>query len=84
MFADVNGQENYFTRICVSGLLNTRKIELCHMLLKDINLFHTHPTKHESHSQKFPFGGTKMSFSKNPIGKRNNKPKQTLTILLTK
>ena len=49
MFGDLNGHENFFTRICVSGLLNTRKIELCHMLLKDINMFHIHPVKHETH-----------------------------------
>ena len=43
MLSELNGQENYFTRICVSGLLNTRKLELAHMLLQDINMFHQHP-----------------------------------------
>ena len=60
MFGDSNGHENYFTRICVSGLLNTRKIELCHMLLKDINMFHTHPTKLES-NLKSAFTNSKVS-----------------------
>ncbi len=45
MVSELNGQENYFTRICVGGLLNTRKIELAHMLLQDINIFHAHPSK---------------------------------------
>lgn len=43
MVSELNGQENYFTRICVGGLLNTRKLELAHMLLQDINMFHLHP-----------------------------------------
>lgn len=45
MLSELNGQENYFTRICVSGLLNTRKLELAHMLLQDINMFHQHPIR---------------------------------------
>ena len=43
MLSKLNGEENYFTRICVGGLLNTRKLELAHMLLQDINMFHLHP-----------------------------------------
>lgn len=43
MISELNGQENYFTRICAGGLLNTRKLELAHMLLQDINMFHLHP-----------------------------------------
>ena len=43
MISKLNGEENYFTRICVSGLLNTRKLELAHMLLQDISMFHAHP-----------------------------------------
>jgi hypothetical protein len=34
---------SYFTQICVSGLINDRKLELTHMLLKDINIFYMHP-----------------------------------------
>lgn len=45
MLSELNGQENYFTRICVSGLLNTRKLELAHMLLQDISMFHQHPIR---------------------------------------
>ena len=45
MISELNGQENYFTRICAGGLLNTRKLELAHMLLQDINMFHMHPSK---------------------------------------
>lgn len=45
MLSELNGQENYFTRICVNGLLNTRKLELAHMLLQDINMFHMHPMR---------------------------------------
>ena len=45
MVSRLNGEENYFTRICVGGLLNTRKLELAHMLLQDINLFHMHPSR---------------------------------------
>lgn len=45
MVSELNGHENYFTRICVGGLLNTRKLELAHMLLQDINMFHLHPTR---------------------------------------
>jgi hypothetical protein len=43
MLSKFNGEENYFTRICVGGLFNTRKLELAHMLLQDINMFHMHP-----------------------------------------
>ncbi len=43
MLSRLNGEENYFTRICVGGLLNTRKLELAHLLLQDINMFHLHP-----------------------------------------
>ena len=43
MAAKLNGEENYFTRICVGGMLNTRKLELSHMLLQDISMFHLHP-----------------------------------------
>jgi hypothetical protein len=73
MFADTNGHENFFTRICVSGLLNTRKIELCHMLLKDINMFHTHPVKHDSHL-KTVFSTTKADVT-NAIDKINDDTK---------
>ena len=45
MASKLNGEENYFTRICVGGLLNTRKLELAHMLLQDISMFHSHPVK---------------------------------------
>lgn len=45
MVSKLNGEENYFTRICVAGLLNTRKLELAHMLLQDISMFHSHPMK---------------------------------------
>ena len=45
MLSKLNGEENYFTRICVGGLLNTRKLELAHLLLQDINMFHMHPNK---------------------------------------
>jgi hypothetical protein len=45
MLSELNGQENYFTRISTAGLLNVRKIELTQMLLQDINIFHTHPTR---------------------------------------
>lgn len=45
MLSELNGQENYFTRICISGLMNTRKLELAHMLLQDINMFHQHPIR---------------------------------------
>jgi len=45
MVSKLNGEENYFTRICVGGLLNTRKLELAHMLLQDISMFHSHPVK---------------------------------------
>lgn len=45
MVSKLNGEENYFTRICVAGLLNTRKLELAHMLLQDISMFHSHPVK---------------------------------------
>jgi hypothetical protein len=45
MLSELNGEENYFTRICVAGLLNTRKIELVQMLLQDINIFHVHPER---------------------------------------
>lgn len=45
MVSKLNGEENYFTRICVAGLLNTRKLELAHMLLQDISMFHMHPLK---------------------------------------
>lgn len=45
MVSELNGQENYFTRISVGGLLNTRKLELTHMLLQDISMFHVHPSK---------------------------------------
>ncbi len=45
MVSKVNGEENYFTRICVAGMLNTRKLDLAHMLLQDISMFHLHPLK---------------------------------------
>jgi hypothetical protein len=45
MLSELNGQENYFTRISTAGLLNVRKIELTQMLLQDINIFHTHPNR---------------------------------------
>ena len=45
MVSKLNGEENYFTRICVAGLLNTRKLELAHMLMQDISMFHAHPKK---------------------------------------
>lgn len=43
--SELNGNENYFTRIGVGGLLNTHKLKLTHMLLQDINMFHLHPKK---------------------------------------
>ncbi|RNA40782.1 1-phosphatidylinositol 4-5-bisphosphate phosphodiesterase epsilon-1 [Brachionus plicatilis] len=43
MVSELNGHENYFTRISVAGLLNTRKLKLAHELLQDINMFHMHP-----------------------------------------
>lgn len=45
MVSKLNGEENYFTRICVGGLLNTRKLELVHMLLQDVSMFHEHPSR---------------------------------------
>ncbi|CAF0890793.1 unnamed protein product [Brachionus calyciflorus] len=50
MVSELNGHENYFTRISVGGLLNTRKLDLTHMLLQDINMFHLHPHKMPSDS----------------------------------
>ncbi|UJR13521.1 hypothetical protein I4U23_000535 [Adineta vaga] len=38
--AEVQNQEHFLTRIGVGGLINTRKIELVHMVLKDIAMFH--------------------------------------------
>ncbi|CAF0747680.1 unnamed protein product [Adineta ricciae] len=38
--ADFQSQEHFLTRIGVGGLINTRKIELVHMVLKDIAMFH--------------------------------------------
>ncbi|CAF2860546.1 unnamed protein product [Rotaria sp. Silwood2] len=37
---DFQNQEHFLTRIGVGGLINTRKIELVHMVLKDIAMFH--------------------------------------------
>ncbi len=54
MVSDLNGQETFFTRISVGGLLNARKVDLTHMLLKDINMFHTHPNKIDT----FGFNGS--------------------------
>ncbi|CAF3718220.1 unnamed protein product [Adineta steineri] len=38
--SDFQNQEHFLTRIGVGGLINTRKIELVHMVLKDIAMFH--------------------------------------------
>ncbi|CAM4740330.1 unnamed protein product [Rotaria magnacalcarata] len=38
--ADCQNQEHFLTRIGVGGLINTRKIELVHMVLKDVAMFH--------------------------------------------
>ncbi|CAF3485478.1 unnamed protein product [Adineta steineri] len=38
--ADFQNQEHFLTRIGVGGLINTRKIELVHMVLKDVAMFH--------------------------------------------
>ncbi|CAF0723640.1 unnamed protein product, partial [Didymodactylos carnosus] len=38
--ADFQNQEHFLTRIGVGGLINTRKIELVHMVLKDVAVFH--------------------------------------------
>jgi hypothetical protein len=63
MVSELNGQENYFTRICVAGLLNTRKLELTQMLLQDINIFHVHPAKmaDSSHENNMRFVSAAIS-----------------------
>ncbi|CAF3318320.1 unnamed protein product, partial [Rotaria sp. Silwood2] len=38
--SDIQNQEHYLTRIGVGGLINTRKMELVYMVLKDIAMFH--------------------------------------------
>lgn len=46
--SDTNSLDNYLTRICTGGMINTRKIELVHMLLKDIHMFHEHACKNRN------------------------------------